>query len=558
MKKILSALLAICLLLPLLPGTASARGYDPIMKIGLYYDSAALSAANLQNVSDMDTGYLFGYFDEDREFVSTYELTDENQITVLKNTNLWRTGKEYSDAELAYCDEAIGAYCLQVDDYFDLRDAEELCYELRRTYDLNAYLCCVREGFRVRIGTYTSEREAANERDYIENLLRYPLVLRGPSSTCYTVVATGTCDVLYQFDMLGDYPLGIYPLSEQTWFKGYKYYGGFEYYRASGNNINVINVVGLTDYVKGVIPYEMSPSWPAEALKAQALCAKSYSLNNLRKHGSKGFDLCNTTDCQVYYGTNNSTEYSDAAVEDVEGLFVMYDGQVCQTYYHASSGGYTEDVANIWGKEIPYLKAVEDTYLESTRPFSFTADLDQISWILQTKGYVTQDVTDVYVSKYSEVGNVLALTVELQDGSTKTFTGDRARTALNSPTLGFTVGSHRYTINGGSPGESVNINGMQVSVDGLYAQGDGRKAQKIDVEDGLVALTADGLTEITVTEPEKVENADGLYTIVGTGSGHNIGLSQEGARSMANQGFTFEEIIAFYFTGAEVDYYDPN
>ena len=302
----------------------------------------------------------------------------------------------------------------------------------------------------------------------------------------------------------------------------------------------------------------MSPSWPAEALKAQALCAKSYSLNNLRKHGSKGFDLCNTTDCQVYYGTNNSTEYSDAAVEDVEGLFVMYDGQVCQTYYHASSGGYTEDVANIWGKEIPYLKAVEDTYLESTRPFSFTADLDQISWILQTKGYVTQDVTDVYVSKYSEVGNVLALTVELQDGSTKTFTGDRARTALNSPTLGFTVGSHRYTINGGSPGESVNINGMQVSVDGLYAQGDGRKAQKIDVEDGLVALTADGLTEITVTEPEKVENADGLYTIAGTGSGHNIGLSQEGARSMANQGFTFEEIIAFYFTGAEVDYYDPN
>jgi stage II sporulation protein D len=302
----------------------------------------------------------------------------------------------------------------------------------------------------------------------------------------------------------------------------------------------------------------MSPSWPAEALKAQALCAKSYSLNNLHKHGSKGFDLCNTTDCQVYYGTNSSTEYSDAAVEAVEGLFVMYDGKICQTYYHASSGGYTEDVRNIWGKDIPYLKAVEDTYLESTRPFSFTADLDQISWILQTKGYVTKDVTDVYVSKYSDVGNVLALTVELEDGTTKTFTGDRARTALNSPTLGFTVCSHRYTINGGSPEESININGVQVSINGLYAQGDGKKAKKVDLDDGLMALTADGLEDITITKPEKVENTDGKYTITGTGSGHNIGLSQEGAKSMANLGFTFEEIIAFYFTGAQVDYYDPN
>lgn len=558
MKKIFSVLMAVCLLLPLLPGTASARGYDPIMKIGLYYDSAALPAANLQNVSDMGTGYLFGYFDEDREFVSTYELEDENQITVLKNTNLWRNDSNYSDVQLAAYDEVIGAYCAQVDDLFDLDDAEDLCRELRKDYDLDAYLCCVRDGFRVRIGTYTSERDAENARDDLENMLDMDLNLRGPSSTCYTVVATGTCDILYQFDMLGDYHLGIYPLSEQTWFKGYKYYGGFEYYRATGNNINVINVVGLTDYVKGVIPYEMSPSWPEEALKAQALCAKSYSLNNLHKHRSKGFDLCNTTDCQVYYGTNSSTEYSDNAVKAVEGLFVMYEGEVCQTYYHASSGGYTEDVANIWGTDIPYLKAVEDTYLESTRPFSFTADLDQISWILQTKGYITKDVTDVYVSKYSAVGNVLALTVELKDGTAKTFTGDRARTALNSPTLGFTVGSHRYTINGGSPDDSVNINGMQVSINGLYAQGDGKKAQKIDMEDGLMALTANGLEDITITKPEKIQNTDGKYTITGTGSGHNIGLSQEGAKSMANKGFTFEEIIEFYFTGAEVDYYDPN
>ena len=557
MKKLFCVLLSMCLFLPIFSETTKARGYDPAVKIGLYYDSAALAAANLQNVSGMDTGYAFGYYDEDREFVSTYEIDDENQITVLKNANLWLSGSTYSDVPLANYEEEIGAYCLQIDEYFDLEDALDVIEEIEDK-DYDAYLCYTAGGFRVRIGQYTSG-EAANEKlNDVESDIGWPLERRVPNETCYTVVLTGTSEIVYQFDMLGDYPLGIQPLSEQTWFKGYKYYGGFEYNRVSGNNMNVINVVGLTDYVKGVVPYEVSVSWPVEALKAQALCAKCYTIKSLGKHKAKGFDLCNTTDCQMYCGTNKATDISDAAVEETEGLFVLYDGEICTTYYHASSGGYTEDAGNIWGKDIPYLKAVEDTYLESMRPFSCTLELEDISWILQAKGYIDCDVEDMYVSKYSDVGNVLALTVELENGTSKTFTGDRARTALNSATKGVTIGSHRYTINGGSSEATVNINGTQVGLNDLYAQGDGKKAKSIDVEDGLVALTANGIQEITITEPAKQENKDGVYVITGTGSGHNIGLSQEGAKSMANAGFTFEEIIEFYFTDAEVDYYDPN
>ena len=557
MKKLFCVLLSMCLLLPIFSETTKARGYDPAIKIGLYYDSAALSAANLQNVSGMDTGYAFGYYDEDREFVSTYEIDDENQITVLKNANLWLSGSTYSDVPLANYEEEIGAYCLQIDEYFDLEDALDVIEEIEDE-DYDAYLCYTAGGFRVRIGQYSSG-EAANEKlNDLESDIGWPLERRVPNETCYTVVLTGTSEIVYQFDMLWYYPLGIQPLSEQTWFKGYKYYGGFEYNRVSGNNMNVINVVGLTDYVKGVVPYEVSVSWPVEALTAQALCAKCYTIKSLGKHKAKGFDLCNTTDCQMYCGTNKATDISDAAVEEPEGLFVLYDGEICTTYYHASSGGYTEDAGNIWGKDIPYLKAVEDTYLESMRPFSCTLELEDISWILQAKGYIDCDVEDMYVSKYSDVGNVLALTVELENGTSKTFTGDRARTALNSATKGVTIGSHRYTINGGSSEATVNINGTQVGLNDLYAQGDGKKAKSIDVEDGLVALTANGIQEITITEPAKQENKDGVYVITGTGSGHNIGLSQEGAKSMANAGFTFEEIIEFYFTDAEVDYYDPN
>lgn len=97
-----------------------------------------------------------------------------------------------------------------------------------------------------------------------------------------TVIVTGTDTILFEFDCGGSENLGILPIETRektvTWFRGYRYYGGFEYQRVSGGNINVINVVDLEDYVKCVIPWEMSKDWPVEALKAQAVCARTYAV----------------------------------------------------------------------------------------------------------------------------------------------------------------------------------------------------------------------------------------------------------------------------------------
>ncbi|MBQ7491077.1 MAG: SpoIID/LytB domain-containing protein [Clostridia bacterium] len=555
MKKLLGILLTAALLFSLSAGTtAHAEGYDPVMKIGLYYDANALVAANLQNVSGMDVGYAFGYFDAGREFVSTYEIYDENKITVLKNVNLWLVGNDYLESEPGRFNAEIGAYCLQVDDLF--YDADE-AFEVAEDFEYagyDAYLCYVRGGFRVRVGKYLSPEDAAAARNGAQRV-GYDLVQRGPSGTCYTVVATGTDRILYQLDLLGDFPLGIMPMSRQTWFKQTKYYGGFEYYRPAGGDLNVINVVSLTDYVKGVIPYEISPSWPVEAQKAMALCAKCYALNNYHKHSAKGFDLCNTTDCQVYRGTNGATAVSDEAVEGVSGRYVVYRGEICETFYHASSGGYTEDAINIWGKDIPYLRAVEDTYLERMLPYSNTVTLDDITWILQAKGYTTQRITDVYVSRYSAAGNVLELTAVQANGQRLVFKGDRARTALNSPTRGVTVSSHRYTITGGTGGSTVSVNGATTQTGGLYAVGGNGKTTLLDAGSAYV-ITANGVVPLQITQSSG--GTPGTYIIAGTGSGHNIGMSQWGAYSMGQKGFSCEEIISFYYTGATVSYYDPN
>lgn len=123
-------------------------------------------------------------------------------------------------------------------------------------------------------------------------------------------------------------------------------------------------MLGVEDYVKGVIPYEMSPAWPSAALEAQAVCARTYAYMTTKHLSSYGFDLCNTTDCQVYYGigsyTNCATAVSDAAVDATAGLRVYYNGSLAETVYHSSDGGATESAENVWGGAVDYLIGKED------------------------------------------------------------------------------------------------------------------------------------------------------------------------------------------------------
>lgn len=132
------------------------------------------------------------------------------------------------------------------------------------------------------------------------------------------VTETGSGSVLFRFDESG-YCFGVRPKGRdtETWCKGYKYPGGFEYRCNDNGTLTVINVVDIEDYVKGVVPYEMDKDWPLEALEAQAVCARTYAAKT--RHPSLGFDVCAGTDCQVYYGRNRATAQTDEAVENTEG-----------------------------------------------------------------------------------------------------------------------------------------------------------------------------------------------------------------------------------------------
>ncbi len=123
-----------------------------------------------------------------------------------------------------------------------------------------------------------------------------------------------------------------------------------------GANATLINDLPLEDYLKGVVPSEMPSRWNNEALKAQAIAARSYAVatKNAGKHASQGFDLVDTTADQAYGGASAEKSSTTKAVEDTKGIVLIQDKRVLPTYYHASSGGQTK----VWDSESSFLQSV--------------------------------------------------------------------------------------------------------------------------------------------------------------------------------------------------------
>jgi len=137
-----------------------------------------------------------------------------------------------------------------------------------------------------------------------------------------------------------------------------KWYRGIIKIQNRNGKLTAINDIGLEDYIKGVVPSEMPSGWNMEALKAQAIAARSYAMSNLGKHGSKGFDLIDTTADQVYGGASAERESTNQAVNDTKGIVITYDSKIICAYYSASAGGQSVNAADAWGNNLPYIRSV--------------------------------------------------------------------------------------------------------------------------------------------------------------------------------------------------------
>jgi len=139
------------------------------------------------------------------------------------------------------------------------------------------------------------------------------------------------------------------------------YRGAIELRISEEGTILPINIVHLENYLKGVVPAEMSSSvYPQiEALKAQSLAARTYAVRNMGQYADKGFDICNTPACQVYKGMPVEQKMTSAAVVATKGEIITYDGKPINALFTSTSGGHTENVENVFeGSAVPYLRGV--------------------------------------------------------------------------------------------------------------------------------------------------------------------------------------------------------
>jgi len=260
--------------------------------------------------------------------------------------------------------------------------------------------------------------------------------------------------------------------------------------RLTPRGLTVVNIVRTEDYVRSVTAEEMPPSWPAPALEAQAVAARTFALAHRGRHRSAGFDLCTTTHCQSYHGIRSEQASSNQAVQATYGQVLTYQGKLIEALFHTDSGGMTENSEDVWGTKIPYLRAATEVE-RFTQPWQKTLPAVELVQKFHHKG----DIGELKIIRLSP----------LQMGQAS---ADR-------------------TVSGRV--KSVQLVGKK----------------------GTVRVTGEELRNVLGLRSTLLEMKlnGGTVQIHGYGWGHGLGLSQYGAKAWAKQ-LDYQGILKHYYQGA--------
>jgi stage II sporulation protein D len=234
---------------------------------------------------------------------------------------------------------------------------------------------------------------------------------------------------------------------------------------SAAGSVRVVNTIGLEPYLMGVVPSEMPDRWPAEALQAQAVVARTYALRHLHKGGD--FDLYSDTRSQVYGGIAAESQIASDAVSATAGVVVLYKGELADTFFFSSSGGRTANVQDVWlsSPPVPYLVSVPDPY-DTLSPYHDWGPLRFTPGVLGRRLGARGSLIDVKADTAAS-GRVRTLTVVGTKGE-RTISGSDARRALGIRSTWFTIGMLSLT-----PPAAPVVFGAQARLGGL-ARGVGK------------------------------------------------------------------------------------
>lgn len=347
----------------------------------------------------------------------------------------------------------------------------------------------------------------------------------------------------------------------------------------SAKGCHVVNVLGMEDYLRGVLKMEANPAWPPESLRAQAIVARTFAMKGLGRHRSQGFDLCATTHCQVYRGINAEDPHTDKAVKTTQGMVLAVGKELASTPYHSDSGGATANVGDVWGGSVPYLKAQAEP-VAYTSPYSswhLVLSPAQVEEALGRIDVRVGTVTGMTVAQKDPFGRAVRLEV-CGTGGKAAVSSHKFRMAVGASVLRSTVfemtsGAAEST---GAPmpeenpsGEGEETSYFSESVEegdlliAMTRQGAFTTAELMDMlmhpetraQHMAEALARGGVGAPKPPLPSKVPDrrvpGEG-FVFRGRGWGHGVGMSQWGAKALADVGWKAEKILGHYYPGTKL------
>lgn len=285
--------------------------------------------------------------------------------------------------------------------------------------------------------------------------------------------------------------------------------------RVEASKLRAINVIALETYLPSVVGSEMPASWPLEALRAQAVAARTYALR--QRKPSAPFDLHATVTSQAYKGLEAETASTREAVRSTQGLVLMHGNSLINAVFHSSSGGSTENSGDLWSRQLPYLVSVPD-YDDSSPVARWEKTLSPqllAGAFAEIGGASRIDVLSTTASGRVRQARVIGPSGAL------VLTGAqlRSRLGLRSTLVRFEAAPFTFTpraLAGGTP--------LPVGMGSLLAP----------------------------PPPRPLASPSPVIIAVGRGFGHGVGMSQWGAYALAQQGRRFEQILQHYYRGVEV------
>jgi len=272
--------------------------------------------------------------------------------------------------------------------------------------------------------------------------------------------------------------------------KGYR--GSIEILRDDKVGLLVINELDVEEYLKGVLNEEISAKWHPEAIKAQAVVARTYALYQKENRKDNPYHMEATTTDQVYGGARREDERTNKAAKDTQGIVLTYEGKLAKVFYHSISGGITEDVTDVWGGEgNNYLKSKKCDFDKDAPNYQWETEIDAVDleMLLSRNGIKVDGILSIEPVSFTSSRRVSELQIRHKNGIEK-ISGVNFRKIIGYETIRSTL--------------------------------------------------------------FRIKEGEGSFIFYGKGSGHGVGLCQWGAKGMAEKGYSYIDILKYYYPGIEI------